>query len=242
MADERGWQMTARDEEILEWVARWRAVTAPQVQREFTRRAPDRPLHIKKAERRLRALKELGLVQYRRFRHGAHGVYWVSREGAKHLGVVGAVAPPKAGELEHDLDVVDLGFHLHELQPTQQLVTEQEIRRLEPSPSAGPGAALRADIELGAGRGSGGVGFPDLASVLGGEVWVHELERSWKGRLRVERVMLSYVHAEHVSGVVYWAYPQVRGLLEAAAGEVNQAAATLGTGCRILVRPWKAQG
>lgn len=239
MGTERRWQLTGRDVAILEWMGRWRAVTAPQIRREFVRRDPANPLHIRKAEERLRALNQMGLTDRRRVFARSPGVHWLTREGARVVDVSGALNPPKVAELEHDLAVVDLAHHLGNIQPSHQLVTEQEIRRLEPNPAAGPESALRSDIELGAGRGTGGRAYPDLASVVeGSQVWVHELERTRKGRPRLVRIMLSYVYAEHIAGAVYWAYPHLYDGVQAAADEANRSAEAAGQERCIIVNRW----
>lgn len=240
MSAGRRWQLTVRDLEILKWIGRWRGVTIPQITREFTRRTPDKPLHPKATERRMRALTAMGLTENRRFLAQMPSVHWLTRAGTRTADLPGFVASPKIAELEHDLQVIDLAHHLAKIQPTHQLVTEQEIRRTEPNPAAGPESALRSDVELGAGRGTGGRAFPDLASIVDGtEVWVHELERTRKGGPRLVRIMLSYIYADHIAGAVYWAYPHLLDGVQAAATEANQSAENLSRAPKIVVRPWE---
>ncbi|AXK34646.1 hypothetical protein DVA86_20345 [Streptomyces armeniacus] len=235
--------MTSRDLEILQWAARWRAVTCPQVAREFDRRT-ERTRRREVYERRLRALHQLELLQQARPLGDQPRIHWLTRAGMAAAGVEGTPGSPSVGELVHDLEVVELAHHLAVTQPDHQLVTEQEIRRSEPNPSSGPGARLRSDIEIGAGRGTGGRSFPDLASVVTSEdgaeqVWVHELERARKGRARLLSIMLSYVYAEHVHGVVYWAWPGLADPLAAVAEEANRTAAAAGLRPCVVVRPWQ---
>ncbi|MFI1621877.1 hypothetical protein ACH4VT_33705 [Streptomyces lydicus] len=231
-------RLTSRDVEILAWMGRWRAVTARQVAREFNKRDGNRRLEI--YERRMRALHELGLVDHARMLADYPRVHWLTREGLRAVELTGSTGAPKIAELEHDLSVIDLAHHLAEIQPPHTIMTEQEIRRTEPNPAAGPESRLRSDIEMGAGRGTGGRAFPDLASLVdGSDVWVHELERSRKSRPRLTRIMLSYAYAPHIAGVVYWAYPHILAGVQAAADDANIRAERAGREPRIVVRPWE---
>jgi len=242
-AGSRQHQVTSRDLEILQWVGRWRAVTSGQVAREFDRRAgATRRQEV--YDRRLRALHTIGLVQQARPLSDRPRVHWLTRAGMTAAGVDSTPPSPSVVELVHDLEVVELAHHLTDIQPDHLLLTEQEIRRAEPNPSSGPGARLHADIEVGAGRGTGGRAFPDLASVVAAEdgseqVWVHELERARKSRHRLMTVMLSYLYAEHVHGIVYWAWPDLIDLLASVATEANRAAQDAGLQPGVVVRSWQ---
>ncbi|MHA4815445.1 hypothetical protein ACXZ65_13940 [Streptomyces aculeolatus] len=241
-AGSRQHQVTSRDLEILQWIGRWRAVTAPQVAREFDRRAGS-PRRQEVYDRRLRALHTLGLTQQARLLGDRPRVHWLTQAGMTAACIDSTPPSPGVAELVHDLEVVELAHHLTEIQPDHLLITEQEVRRTEPNPSSGPGARLHADIEVGAGRGTGGRAFPDLASVVtegGGEqVWVHELERARKSRHRLMTVMLSYLYAEHVHGIVYWAWPDLTDLLTSVAAEANRAAQDAGLQPGVVVRAWQ---
>ncbi|MDK1476828.1 hypothetical protein QNO07_26075 [Streptomyces sp. 549] len=234
--------MTSRDLEILQWIGRWRAVTCAQVAREFDRRSgSERRREV--YERRLRALHTLGLLQQARPLGDRPRIHWLTRAGMTAAGMDGTPASPSVAELVHDLEVIELADHLTNIQPDHQLITEQEIRHCEPNPSSGPGARVRSDIEIGAGRGTGGRAFPDLASVVTGpdgdeQVWVHELERARKGRARLMTIMLSYAYAKHIHGVVYWAWPDLVDLLNSVAIEANRTAEAANLRPCIIVRPW----
>lgn len=234
--------LTSRDLEILAWTGRWRAVTTTQIAREFDRRAgSERRRSI--YERRVLALRRLGLLQQARPLADRPRVNWLTRAGHRAAGLDGAPAEPSVSELVHDLEVVELALHLAVHQPTHQLITETEIRRAEPHPSAGPAAVLRTGLEASAGRGTGGRGYPDLASVVttedGGEqVWVHELERSRKSRSRWLNIMLAYAYADHIHGCVYWTWPDITEAVQAAADEANRTAQAAGLQPAIVVRSW----
>ncbi len=240
MSNRRHWILTSRDVAVLEWLGRWRGATAPQIAREFTRRHPESPLPLKSAERRLRALKGMGLVESRDFLADQRRVHWLTREGMRAVGLSGSVASPKLAELTHDLSVIDLAHYLMTTQPEHELVTEQEVRRMEPNPAAGPAAALRSGLEMGTGRATGGRAFPDLVSIVGGsQVWVHELERSRKPGPRLGTIMRAYIYADHIAGAVYWAYPHLVDAVQAAAEEANRAAQEIGRTAKIRVRRWE---
>lgn len=199
---------------------------------------------MKNVERRMRVLIDVGFLEHDRLLHEWPRVHWLSRAGMRAAGLTGAVVEPKVAELDHDLEVVELAHHLAQLQPTHRMVTEREIRRVEPNPAAGPEAGVHADIardqQFGTGRGTGGRAFPDLVSVSddGAQVWVHELERSRKPGPRLERIMLAYAFAEHITGVVYWAFPALVGPVQAAADAANARAREAGRGPAVVVREW----
>ncbi|WP_340563512.1 hypothetical protein [Streptomyces sp. GSL17-111] len=52
-------------------------------------------------------------------------------------------------------------------------------------------------------------------------------------------IMLSYAYAEHVHGVVYWAWPDLVDLLQGIAEEANQTAEAAGMRPCVIVRPWQ---
>ncbi|MEU2086558.1 hypothetical protein ABZ569_32390 [Streptomyces albus] len=189
----------------------------------------------------MRVLGDVGFLEYERMLYEWPRVHWLTRDGMRAVGLTGDAAGPKLAELDHDLSVVELAHHLAVLQPSHRVVTEREIRRVEPNPAAGPEAAVRADVQqFGTGRGTGGRAFPDLVSVGegGAPVWVHELERSRKPGPRLERVMLAYVWAEHITGVVYWTVPDLLESVQTAADAANARAREAGREPAIVVRKW----
>lgn len=231
------YQLTERDIDILRWTGRWRAVTAPQLAREFDRRDGTRRLEI--YERRLRALHTLGLTDHARMLADHPTVHWLTRAGMRASGLTGAVPAPRLAELHHDLALVDLAHHVTLRQPDHEVLTETEIRRTEPGPVSDPAAALRAELEIGVTRGTGGRGVPDLASIPpAGGVWVHELERSRKPGPRLERLMLAYVWSEHITGAVYWTSPPLTAAVRRCADAANKAAQETGRTPCIVVREW----
>ncbi|MFI7278524.1 hypothetical protein [Streptomyces sp. NPDC049879] len=235
--------LTARDLEFAQWMAKWRAVQRDQLQREFDRR-DGRTRRKEVYERRLRALRAAQLVEWDT-PLGRPGVHWLTQNGMKFAGVPGTPARWSHAELVHDLAVIDLAHHLQDLQPAHTVVTEQEIRRAEPGPGTGPGARLRADLELGVGRAKGGRAYPDLASIgpdrSGVErTWLHEYERTQKGRQRLVTIMLAYIYARHVDGVAYWVPPELVAPTQAAADEANDKGEREGFRRCITVRPWQS--
>ncbi|WP_190094702.1 helix-turn-helix transcriptional regulator [Streptomyces melanogenes] len=231
----RRWQLTSRDLELLGWVGRWRGVTSPQIARGFD-------LSVKVVERRMRALSELGLVEGRRMLADVPRVHWLTRAGMTAVGIHGDVARPKLAELHHDLAVVDVA-HFIERNRRHLVVTEREIRRREPNPAAGHEWRLYDGVEMTAGLGTGGLKFPDLASVRLEEmdvVWAHELERTRKDVPRLTRLMLSYVWSDAVTYVIYWTWPELYDNTMRAAEAANASARELGRGpAPIGVRVWE---
>jgi hypothetical protein len=123
--------------------------------------------------------------------------------------------------------------------PSHKILTEREIRRLETpgrSKPTNPQYCVRA---LGTG-GSVRWQFPDLVSVTPeGQTWAHELEASLKDSRRLVRLMMTYIYADHITGVRYYTVPDVEATVQAAAAEANAAAAELGRPRKISVQPWR---
>lgn len=207
-------KVTARDREILRWLARHRFAMAWQVREAFgvSRRV---------AYRRLARLEELGLVEHEWVLHGEPGVYLATRAGTE----VGALdLPPATVDLRsyrHALALVSLSI---ELAPqVAQVVTEREIRQ------ADSGKQRRADLEyavsLGGGGGEGDVlrlHIPDLVLVHhDGQKEAIEVELSQKANRRLRMIIGGVLRARHLErGVTYYTpQPTVRRVVETAARE-----------------------
>lgn len=232
------WLVTVRDETWLRWIGRWRFATSEQVAAEFARRGESAP--VKVVERRMRACRDLGLVTSQRVVAELPTAHSLTREGMNTVGLGGAVASPKVAEFRHDYQVIELARHLGVEKPDHELVTEREIRRVD-TPNARrnepPAFAVIAPETGSAFRRL----YPDLATVTpSGAKWVHELEASRKDQRRLVRLMLAYVYAEHVRGARYYAVPEVRDRVQAAAAEANQRAAEVGRPQKISVIAWPA--
>jgi hypothetical protein len=123
-----GPQLTDRDLEILRWMTRHGVVTAELVGRRFFWRPRVKDYGKWAAYRRIRALRELGLVLSDKPLLNHPAVLRVTREGARIADVGLRPAPLVISELRHSLAVVVLTEYLLAEHRGAELVTERELR------------------------------------------------------------------------------------------------------------------
>lgn len=124
----RRYQLTERDIEIVRWIARHGVVTRDLVGRRFFWR-PDRAAYGQWAsDRRLRALRDLGLIVASKPYANQPELLRVTADGARlaHAGV--GPASPRLTDLRHTLAVVGLAEYLAAEHPGSELITERELR------------------------------------------------------------------------------------------------------------------
>lgn len=124
----RGPQLTERDGEILQWITRHGVVTTELVGRRFFWRPHESDYGKWAAYRRLRALRELGLVLSNKPFADRPAVLRVTREGARIADVGLRPAPLVLSELRHSLAVVWLTEYLLAENAGAELTTERELR------------------------------------------------------------------------------------------------------------------
>ncbi len=228
--------LTERDQVWIEWVGRWRAVTAEQIAQRFV---PELPSGVKVAERRVRVWRELGLVDSVRVLAGVPAVHTLRGPGMRLVGLEGPIRRPIVGQLRHDLAVVDLAVWLQRDQGVR-LITEREIRAADGPREPRPRLALHA--AAGSGR---QLVFPDLISVeetgRGRRAVAHEVELTGKEHARLVALMKSYVAAQKIDGVRYYVPDALRRRVDKAAAEVIRWAreTKMGvTGPKVSVTGW----
>lgn len=225
--------VTDRDKVWLGWMARWRAVTSGQVMERFGLSGESGEVIVR---RRMRALRELGLVESMRVFVKMPSVHFVTREGISLLGLNGSARRPPVGTLRHDLAVVDCATWLERLRGVD-IVTEREVRRVDSPSSSALTYALRVKDPLKADR---RMLYPDfLVKRPDGTFWAQEVELARKDHDRLVALMESYIAAPHISRVGYYAHQDVRARVERAAEEANRvAAAAYGLGKTVFVMGW----
>ena len=124
----RGPELTERDGEILRWMARHGVVTAELVGRRFFWRPDANDYGKWAAYRRLRALRELGLILSNKPYADQPAVLRVTREGARIADVGLRPSPLVLSELRHSLAVVWLTEYLLAENAGAELTTERELR------------------------------------------------------------------------------------------------------------------
>lgn len=223
----RGPQLTERDCEILRWITRHGVVTAELVGRRFFWRPAVNDYGKWAAYRRVRALRELGLLLSDKPFADRPAALRVTREGAQIADVGLRPAPLVLSELRHSLAVVWLTEYLLAENAGAELTTERELRaqryrelrdgtrRIEQGRA--PDALLRIPT-----KGAGAQGVTTVAV---------ELDLTRKDRRAMERMVRQYDY-ENVDRV--WWYV-ARARLERTRALVRE----LRADDRIEVREWR---
>lgn len=196
-----GGEVTARDVEFLQWVGRFRGVTSEQVARWFLSGSVD---GVRVVNRRMAALRELGLVSSQRVLANYPAIHNLTRQGMNTAEVYGPVRSFSVGQLRHDLAVTDLLIWLKARDPGLRCMTEREVRAIDVPTTDSPQYAVKAV------KGSKRhVIFPDLITISDGMAQAHEVEYTGKEGSRMRSLMLAYVLSEHLSVVTYYARPKL---------------------------------
>jgi hypothetical protein len=222
-----GFRITERDRAIVRWIGRQRMVTAAQIAERFT-------LGRAVSYARLSGLTQLGLLEHQRIFHAEPGVYIATRQG---LHAVDLELPPARVDLRtyrHDVELSSLVIELEREFGPERVVTEREIRALDPPglreetgyrPQYGVllgGAAGPAPLTP---AGHPRLHYPDAAiAPAGGSegALAVELERTVKGRTRLRSILRAYIGARHIAHVRYYAArPETARLLEDEIGRLH---------------------
>lgn len=198
----RGPQLTERDGEILRWIARHGVVTAELVGCRFFWRTQENDYGKWAAYRRLRAMRELGLVlSDKPFAHHPE-VLRVTREGARVADVGLRPAPLVLSQLRHSLAIVWLTEYLLAENVGAELTTERELRAeryrelrdgtRETEHGRAPDALLRIPA-----KGAGAQGVMTVAV---------ELDLTRKDRRAMERMVRQY-DRERVDRIWWYVTP-----------------------------------
>lgn len=222
----RGFRVTSRDGEIVRWIGRLRMVTATQVSERF-----DVGRAVGYA--RLSGLVKLGLLEHVRIFHSAPGVYTATRAG---LATVDLGLPPARVDVrtyEHDVDLSSLVIALEHEFRVDRVTTEREMRAADTPLGAAPAERPRYAVSLARANGQmpltpaghPRLHFPDCAvrSADGHQcILAIELERTAKGRARLNGILSAYVAARHIDRVRYYATNErVQKLVEVTAADLR---------------------
>jgi hypothetical protein len=200
----RGPQLTERDGEIIRWITRHGVVTTELVGRRFFWRPSKKDYGKWATYRRLRALRELGLVLSNKPLADRPAVLRVTREGARIADVGLRPAPLVLSELRHSLAVVWLTEYLLAENAGTELTTERELRAQryrelrdgvrEVEEGRAPDALLR---------------IPTNESAQGVMTVAVELDLSRKDRRAMDRMIRQYDHESDIDKV-WWYVTQGR--------------------------------
>jgi hypothetical protein len=215
MRSDRGPQVTPTDHAVLGPLAEHRILITPQV-------AVLLGVAEQTAEKRLRRLREAGLLHYGRTLTGGPGIASISRRGLELLEDPAPEPSENLRAYRHDVGVgwLWLGARDGAFGALSSVVTEQTMRAAD---SAGRPTAQGAAHGLGLGllgpHGRPQRHYPDLVlHTESGHRIAVELELTAKSRPRMARIMTAYATDPRIDAVVYLVpTPQLATLVSDAA-------------------------
>jgi hypothetical protein len=222
----RGPQLTERDGEIIRWITRHGVVTTELVGRRFFWRPHKKDYGKWAAYRRLRALRELGMLLSNKPFTDLPAVLRVTREGARIADVGLRPAPLVLSELRHSLAVVWLTEYLLAENAGAELTTERELRA-QRYRELRDGAR---DVEEGR--------APDALLRIpqndaGAMAVAVELDLSRKDRRAMDRMIRQYDYENDIDKV--WWY-----VMQGRVARTRALVSELNAGDRFEVRQWRA--
>jgi len=198
-----GPQLTERDAEIIRWMTRHGVVTSELVGRRFFWHSALNDYGKWATYRRVRALRELGLILTDKPYADQPAVLRVTREGARIADIGLRPAPLVLSELPHSLALVWLTEYLLAEHAGAELTTERELRaqryreRRDGARKTEQGRAPDALLRLPT-KGAGAQGVMTVAV---------ELDLARKDRRAMERMVRQYDH-EAVDRIWWYVAPK----------------------------------
>ncbi len=191
-----------RDLKLLRFMGQWQFMQVAQCARYLG-------CSEQVARRRLRALKQLGLVTVVVPFADMKQVYWVTTEGIKLVrGVVPANSPklgPKLSQFEHDRILVDIAVDFAVANQDYDIYGEIEMRRVD-AEAVAQNESTRFAIKRWQAARQVNV-FPDMSAVKNGRRFVIEYEHTQKDRARLQSLMSAYANSSEVAAIKYYASP-----------------------------------
>lgn len=184
--------LTARDVEILRWIARVRFATSEQVTARFD-------LHPSKAYRRLAVLISAGLVKRVPMLHNQPGAHHITRAGLRTLGIGDMPVPTVSLQsFLHDQAVVWEQISLEA--SGAEVMTEREMRAAERTLGDNYLVQIPAHVSTGT-----STHRPDLIFRVSPTSRWHavEVELAAKSEARLLAILGGYVADDHYDAVVY---------------------------------------
>jgi hypothetical protein len=223
----RGAQLTGRDEEIIRWITRHGVVTSELIGRRFFWRPDLKDYGRWAAYRRVRALRELGLILSDKPFADFPAALRVTREGARLADVGLRPAPLVLSELRHSIAVVALTEYLLRENAGAELTTERELR-----------AQRYRELRAGAREpeeGRAADALLHIAADAGLSATVAlELDLSRKDRRAAERMIRQYDHEHDIDKIWWYVMP---GRIDRTRSIVRD----LNAEDRIEVRTWRGR-
>jgi hypothetical protein len=181
----KGFQLTERDVEILQFINLFGFCEMPQLIARFGWRKPRNYQIMKK-------LLTAGLVKHERVFHGQHGIYRLTPAGARHSGLPPLSKVPLAS-YAHDVRVIELYLALRQQYPGVQWVSERELKHEKYFSGVGKRGHLSDGLLI----------FED------GKHVALEVELTLKSKSRLEKILKEYGAQFSIKEVWYFGTPAV---------------------------------
>ena len=173
-------KLTERDIGILKFINEFGFSEMPQIERRFGLKKP-------RSYQLLTRLVEEGYVKHERVFHGRHGIYRLSRKGAKLTHLPPLARVPLAN-YKHDITLMEVYLRLREQYPQALWISERELKRDKYFDGVGKFGHLSDGLLV----------FKD------GKRIAVEVELSLKSRNRVEQILRWYGGVFEIEEVWYY--------------------------------------
>jgi DNA-binding PadR family transcriptional regulator len=173
-------KLTERDIGILKFINEFGFSEMPQIERRFGLKKP-------RSYQLLTRLVEEGYVKHERVFHGRHGIYRLSRKGAKLTHLPPLARVPLAN-YKHDITLMEVYLRLREDYPEASWISERELKRDKYFDGVGKFGHLSDGLLV----------FKD------GKRIAVEVELSLKSRNRVEQILRWYGGVFEIEEVWYY--------------------------------------
>lgn len=178
-------KMTERDVQILKFINEFGFCEIKQIENKFK---------IKKVRgyQIMKRLVDAGLVTHEMVFYGAHGVFYLTKEGAECTDLPPIKNIPK-DNYEHQLAVIDIYFKLKEQHPEAEWIGERRIKRDKYMKGLGKTGHVADGMLI----------FPD-----GKEIAI-EVELTMKSKRRLTDILKNYSGCFAIREVWYYCAPDI---------------------------------
>ncbi len=196
-------QEAARDREMLGWIARFRVVSSSELSVRFG-------VSEQRVNARVRRLLEAGLLGELHSRVSARRLVYLSRRGARRIGLPLRRAPQPQLDVDRQLVLAMLVANIETHPGAPRVLTEREARGTETE------TARRLSVTVGM-----RLRWPDLVIVGPGRLRAVELAFAAKPKKRQRDIIDAYLCSSVFDDVVWivalpWTHKQIDGLLHGA--------------------------
>lgn len=217
---------SARDVEVLVWIARFQFVTLDVLAARFE-------VSVARAGVRVRRLEQLGYVRrVTGLVSQAHAIY-LAPPGARHIGSPRRRAPRPSLQRDHELALTQLVCRLELARPDFEVLTERDARQRECD------GDQRFSVDVRAEHGGTAKRWPDVTLTNGRRTVALEVEFAAKGTERLRRIIEAYIASPMAEARFFVIDPVVAGRIARLRRDLLVAFGTSGARlCKIEIVPW----